>query len=402
MDFAERGGPSLTAYPRFARIRRDPDGRWVVASDQLARMHRMNIGTIASDGAVAVQFVGGKRLGAVEESFIARLRPGDVFTFAGRVLEFVRVHDMTAHVKTAKRRTGVVPRWMGGRLPMSSSLAEAMRLRLEQAAQGEFPDAEMQHVRPLLDLQKTWSRIPRQNEVLHEITKTREGDHHYFFLFQGRLVHEGLAALLSFRLASIGISPVTATFNDYGLELLSPTPLALDDPAWRKLFSPDNLIEHVLTCINSSELAKRHFREIARIAGLLVPMRPGASRGVRQLQASSALFFDVFHEFDPANLLLDQARREVLERQLEFSRLRAALERITRNTIVHVATERLSPLAFPLWAERIASQQLRFETATDRIERLALQLEQAATGGASPADIKSKHKSAHPSSAATR
>lgn len=381
MDFAERGGPSLTAYPQFARIRRDPlTGRWTVASNQLAKMHRMNIGTIASDGSVAVQFPGGKKLGAVEESFIAKLKPGDVFTFAGRVLEFVRVHDMVAHVRTAKRKSGIVPRWMGGRLPMSSSLAAAMRLRLDEAADGKYVDAEMRHVRPLLELQARWSRIPRLHEAMHESTKTRDGYVNYLYLFQGRLVHEGLAALIAFRLSRAGISPVTATFNDYGIELLSPNAMDLDENKWREILSPINLIEDILTCVNSSEMAKRHFREIARIAGLLVPMRPGAHRSTRQLQASSSLFFDVFKEFDPGSLLLDQARREVLERQLEFSRLREGLEKIAVEKLVFVKTERLSPLAFPLWAERIASMRLRFEQSEDRIERLARQLEEAAWG----------------------
>ncbi len=237
----------------------------------------------------------------------------------------------------------------------------------------------MRHVQPILELQARWSRIPRRHEILIESTTTREGHHHYIFCFQGRLVHEGLAALLAFRLHRAGISPITATFNDYGVELLCPTPMPTDEARWRELLLPENLAEDVIACVNSGELAKRHFREIARIAGLLVPTRPGAPRSTRQLQASSGLFYDVFREFDPENLLLEQARREVLERQLEFARLRTALSRIADERIVLVQTDKLSPLAFPLWAERIGSQQLRIERAHDRIERLAQQLEQAAS-----------------------
>jgi ATP-dependent Lhr-like helicase len=378
MDFVQRGGPSLTAYPRFARIRQDESGKWVTASESLARMHRMNIGTIAADGAVVVQFVGGKRLGAVEESFAAKLKAGDVFTFAGRSLEFVRMHEMTAQVRTAKKKKSMVPRWMGGRLPMSSSLAEAMRLRLHQAAEGNYEDEEMQRVRSVLELQGRWSRIPRLGEVVIENTTMRGNHHEYLFFFQGRLVHEGIAAVVSYRLARRGISPVTATFNDYGIELMSPMAMAPDQITWRELLTTENLIEDVLACVNGSELARRHFREIAHIAGLLNPARPGAKRGVRQLQASSALFYDVFTEFDPANLLLDQARREVLAQQLEFARLQSALEHLGQQEIVLVHTQRLSPLAFPLWAEGIGTQQLRYEKNIDRIERLARQLEEAA------------------------
>jgi ATP-dependent Lhr-like helicase len=467
MDFVRRGGPTLTAYPRFMRVI-ERDGRWIIASDALAKMHRMSIGTITADGAVNVQYVTGKFLGTVEESFAARLKPGDLFFFSGRMLELVRVHEMTAQVRAAKAKKGAVPRWNGGKMPMSTSLAEAVRIRLEEAAAGEFVDEEMRRVRPILDLQARWSHIPFGQDLLIETAVTREGCHHFLFPLQGRLAHEGLAALLMHRFARragaeaakavnggansdaarasdraifdnrprsdvgassdgdqgssdraagsegrpaaavpisfgpsansrlmsnrgpkparggnpanrltgrVGPAPITATFNDYGLELLSPTMLASTEAEWLEMMSVDRLAEDVLECVNSGELARRHFREIARIAGLLVPVRPGAQRSVRQLQASSELFFDVFREFDPQNLLLEQARREVLERQLEFSRLKSALQRIAGQRLVLKSTARITPLAFPLFAESLASQTLRSETARQRIERLAAQLE---------------------------
>ena len=338
----------------------------------------MGIGTISADGAILVKYVGGKFLGTVEESFIGKLKPGDVFTFAGKALEFVRVHEMTAQVRKSSSKKGAVPRWMGGRLPMSSCLADAVRRRLDEAAAGEFVDVEMMHMRPILELQQRWSIIPRTGDLLIENVTTRDGRHHFLFPFQGRLAHEGLAALLTFRFAQRGLSPITATFNDFGLELLSPRPLAETAADWLNVLSPDRLEADVLACLNSGELARRHFREIARIAGLLVPGRPGAPKKVRYLQASTDLLFDVFLEFDPQNLLLQQARREVLERQLEFRRLQEAIARIHQTTVRMISPPRLTPLAFPLWAEGIASQQLRSEKASDRIERVARELEAAA------------------------
>ncbi|HEV7298534.1 MAG TPA: ligase-associated DNA damage response DEXH box helicase [Tepidisphaeraceae bacterium] len=375
MDFAQRGGPSLTAYPHFARVRLEGN-RWVTASDATARMHRMSIGTITSDGAVSVQFVTGRHLGSVEESFAAKLKAGDTFTFAGRTVQFVRLHDMTIQVRLATTKRGTVPRWMGGKLPMSASLAKALRVRLDEAAGGQFVDAEMQHVRPILELQARWSQLPRMSEVLIETTRTRDGHHHFLYTMQGRLAHEGLAALLTYRLGEG--RPITATFNDLGIELLSPVPLAETAEQWRAALSAERLLEDVMACLNTGELAKRHFREIARIAGLLVPQRPGAHRSVRQLQASSGLFYDVFSEFDPQNLLLEQARREVLQQQLEFTRLSGALRDLGDRSLILSSPARLTPLAFPLWAERIQSQQLRSESASARIERVARQLEAAA------------------------
>ncbi len=386
LDFAHRGGASLTAYPRFARINETAPGKWAVASDSLAKAHRTNIGTIASDGAVAIAFQSGRRLGAVEESFVAKLKPGDTFVFAGRTLEFVRVHDMVAHVRSSKRKSGAIPRWMGGRLPLSESLAIEVCHRLDQAARGIYADAEMQKIKPVLELQSRWSSIPRLGEMLIETTITREGHHHYLYPFLGRLVHEGLAALIAYRLGLRGHRPITASFNDYGIELLCPDEMPLTQADYHALLSPDSLLEDILAALNAGELARRHFREIARIAGLLVPTRAGGYKTTRQLQASSGLFYDVFVEFDPENLLLIQARREVLERHMEFARLKAALVSMTGKQFVLQRSKRITPLGFPLWAERIASQQLKFESATARIERLAKQLEAAANEDQSEKD----------------
>jgi ATP-dependent Lhr-like helicase len=270
---------------------------------------------------------------------------------------------------------------MGGRLPLSESLAIEVCHRLDQAASGVYADDEMRKMQPILQLQERWSAIPRLGEMLIEMTTSRDGYHHYIYPFLGRLVHEGLAGLIAYRLGEMGIKPITASFNDYGMELLSPMPIALGEAEYHALLTPDNLLEDILSALNTGELAKRHFREIARIAGLLVPERAGGFKTTRQLQASSSLFYDVFVEFDPENLLLIQARREVLERHMEFARLKSALESMTKKRFVMRETQRISPLAFPLWAEGIASQQVKFESATARIERLAAQLEKAAQAG---------------------
>ena len=378
LDFVHRGGPTLKAYPQYARVQQDETGLWKIASDRLAKMHRMSIGTIVSDSSVLIKTTRGKYLGSVEESFAAKLRPGDVFFFAGKSLEFVRLREMTLQVRPAKTKKGGVPRWAGSRMPMSASLSAVVRERLDEAADGIFVDEEMQSLRPILDLQQRWSIIPRHDQVLVEYVRTRDGHHHFVFPFQGRLAHEGLSALMAYRFARLHSAPITATFNDYGLELLSTSRLAVTASDWLSVLSPDNLLEDVLACVNSGELGRRHFREIARIAGLLVPMRPGAQRSTRQLQASSELFYDVFVEFDPTNLLLEQSRREVLDRQLELTRLRAALLRITSGQLILIEPPKLTPMSFPLFAEQIGSQQLRSETPTQRIERISKQLELAA------------------------
>jgi ATP-dependent Lhr-like helicase len=378
LNFVTDGGP-LSAYPEYQRLVADAAGVYRVASKQVAARHRQAIGTITADAAMTVQYLKGEKLGTVEESFIARLKPGDRFTFAGRVLEFVRVKELTAWVRKARSAAGAVPRWTGGRLPLSSELSAALRERLAAASQGELDGPELRAVAPILRLQARWSRLPAADELLLERTTTREGHHLFVYPLEGRLVHEGLAALLAYRLSRLQPITFTLASNDYGFELLSAEPISLaaDDASLRALFAPANLAADILAALNAAELARRQFREIARVAGLVVVGAPHERRSTRQLQASSNLFYDVFAQYDPQNLLLEQARREVLERQFEEARLAATLRRIAAGTLCVVTTPRPTPLAFPLLVDRLR-ERVSSESLADRVRKMQLQLERAA------------------------
>jgi ATP-dependent Lhr-like helicase len=376
LDFVTRGGSALTAYPEYSRVV-ETGGLYTVESALVARRHRMAIGTIVSDASMAVKYLRGARLGTVEESFVARLRPGDRFVFSGKPLEFVRVRDMVAWVRKASSGKGAIPRWMGSRMPLSTELAAALRARLEEAHRGVFRGPEMEAVRPILEIQARWSRIPDADELLIERVKTREGHHLFFFPFEGRLVHEGLAALFAFRISRLAPISFTLAANDYGLELLSPDPAPLDEALAAGLLRPEGLVEDVPASLNATEMARRQFREIARVAGLVFPGYPHAGKSAKQLQASSGLFYDVFSRYDPENLLLAQAHREVLERQLERSRLGRTLERLAASRVVVTEPKRTPPLAFPLLVDR-AREAVSSESLGDRVRRMQLALERAA------------------------
>lgn len=376
MHFVTQGGSALRAYPQYAKII-EKDGRFVVANKQIERLHRMSIGTITSDNVLRVCYVSGSTLGTIEESFISRLRPGERFVFAGRVLELIRVHNMTAQVKPAKQRSGVMPRWMGSRCPLSTLLADAIRHKFDEARRGIFNSPEMQLVRPLLELQTTWSNIPKPDELLIERYESRDGHHVFIYPFDGRQVHEGLSSLVAHRIASQAARSMHVTANDYGFELLSREAIELEEDEWRQVFTTDDLVNDLLGCLNTTALARRAFRDIARVAGLIFSGYPGQPKTARQLQASSQMFFDVFREFDPDNLLLDQARREVLDRELDVTRLRQTMERIRNSRIVMVETPNLTPLSFPLWAEGIRTQYVSSERWADRVKRMVVLLEKA-------------------------
>ena len=376
LDFVTRGGRSLFAYPQFQRVRQQGDF-YDVDRREIARFHRMSIGTITSDEMMSVKLVRGGYLGSIEESFIARLKPGDGFWFAGIQLEFVRARDMTAMVRKRQRPARLVPQWLGGYLPLSTQLASAVRQKLSEARRGIFTSPEMRAVQKVLEVQAEWSLIPDPDELLLESTTTRDGVFYFVYPFAGRLAHEGLAALVAHRLGRLAPRSFALTMNDYGFALATPTELNLDESAWRGIFSPENLVEDILGCLNATELARRKFREIARIAGLVFQGYPGRGKSTRQVQASSGLFFDVFSKYDPQNLLLEQARREVIEKQLEVRRLHETLSRAQSMKFLLRRTERLTPLSFPLWSMWVQGQ-LSTEKWSERIRRMSEQLEAAA------------------------
>ena len=376
MRFVTSGGESLRAYPEYAKVVPSEQG-YVVENAMGARRHRMAIGTIVSDAHIDVRYLRGPRLGSVEESFVARLKAGDRFVFAGTPLEFVRIRDMQAWVRRAKNAQGAIPRWMGSRLPMSGELSAALRARLGEAAAGVFRGAELEAVKPILDVQAKWSRIPSPDELLIERVKSREGNHLFFFPFEGRLVHEGLAALFAYRIARLAKTTFTMASNDWGFELLSVDPAPLEQALASGLFDANDLLRDITASLNATEMARRQFREIARVAGLVFPGYPRSGKSARQLQASSGLFFDVFQRYDPQNLLLSQAEREVLERQLESSRLGRTLARLARAKVVITNPQRTPPLAFPLLVDR-TRERVSSESVGERIRRMQLVLERAA------------------------
>ncbi len=379
LAFVERGGESLAAYPEYHRVRLvdSADGPvWRVPDRGIAHRHRLQVGTIVSDASMQVKWLSGGMLGTIEEGFIARLNKGDCFVFGGRVLEYVRTQDMTAYVRKATKNKGLVPAWAGGRMPLSSELADAVQAMLEAAAQGDFAEPEMQSARPMLQAQARLSRLPTRGTLLVERFRSREGQHLFVYPFAGRNVHIGLAQLLAYRLARCQPNTFSLSVNDYGLELLAARPFELADEALGELVSERELLADVLASLNSGELAQRRFREIARVAGLVFGGYPGAPKSLRQLQASSSLFYEVFRKYDAGNRLLGQAENEVLAQELELERLRATLQRLASLPVSMVTLRSPSPFSLPLMVERLR-EQLSTEKLKDRLDRLIAEGEAA-------------------------
>jgi len=409
LRFLEEGGECLGAYPRYRKLERaalGPQGperertpaagepfAYVVREKAIARLHRLHIGTITADRAVTVRFVRGAVLGHVEETFISRLRPGDVFFFAGRQLEFVRLREMTAQVKATTKKSSAVPAWAGGQMALSDLLSEGLRAEIDRCARAlageqsedgggggaDLDTPELRALEPLLRRQADLSRLPRAGEFLVEVCRSREGSHLYAYPFEGRFVHEGLGFLWAWRLARHRPGTITVSVNDYGFELLAQRgyPFAeLFELHGDALLEVEGLEADLEQAVNLSELGRRRFRSIAQIAGLVLNGYPGQGRSGGQLQISAALLHDVFSRHEPGNRLLAQVRREVLQEQLELPRIRAALERLLSCRLLLERTPRPGPLAFPLLAERL-NNRMSNESLLARIERLRNEAERA-------------------------
>ena len=373
LHFITEGGNAMHQYDDFKKVEIE-NGVYKINSRKIAMRHRMHIGTIVSDAMLKVKFMTGGYIGVIEEYFISRLEPGDVFTLAGRNLEFVLIKDMTVLVRKSNSKKSNIPSWNGGRMPLSANLGKKLRETLDESVVGSKElVVELEVLKPLFELQKSISHVPKKNELLIEQIETKDGFHLFVYPFEGRLVHEAMAAILAYRISRI--QPITFSFamNDYGFELLSDQPIPVDDTNVYDLFSPNDLLNDIQRSVNSTEMAKRKFRDVAVIGGLIFQGMPGEKKKARHLQSSASLLFKVFSEYDPHNLLLRQSYQEVLDQQMEEVRLRDMLERIQQSTIVITFPQQLTPFCFPIKVDSMR-EDLSSEKLEDRVKKMQQQL----------------------------
>lgn len=372
LNFITKGSQSLQAYDEFKKVEIEPNGLFKLNDRRMALHHRMQIGTIVGDAVMNVKYLSGGYIGSIEEWFISKLKPGDVFVFAGKKLELYRVKNMQVLVKAAE---GTKPThhasWMGGRLALSAQMSELLRQELYDANGGN-PSPELKAMEPIFRRQRKESIVPDANEFLIEMFKTREGFHAIFYPFEGRFVHEALASLLAYRISLLLPITFSLAYNDYGFELLSDQEIDMDSVLDNDLFTTLHVHQDLQSSLNATEMARRKFRDIAVIAGLVFTGYPGKIVKSKHLQSSSQLLFEVFREYEPDNLLFQQAYRETFEHQLEEGRLIKALERIQNQNIVVKHCEKPTPFSFPIITDRLR-ERLSSETLAERIKKMTAQ-----------------------------
>ncbi|ADY52033.1 ATP dependent helicase, Lhr family [Pseudopedobacter saltans DSM 12145] len=366
LHFITNGG-NLSQYKEFHKVVIE-DGLYKVTSRRIGMLHRLNVGAIVSDVMMKVKFLSGGYIGMIEEYFISKLNIGDRFVLAGRVLELAMVKDLTAFVRASKGK-GLVAAYLGGRLPLSSNLSHYLREKLADSLNAKSSEKELVFLHPLLQRQSEHSYIPQTDEFLVELIDTREGHHLFMYPFEGRLIHEVMSALIAYRISKIRSITFTMAMNDYGFELLSDQPIPINEDNVHQILSKENLIDDILHSINATEMAKRKFRDIAVISGMVVQTYPGQRKTFKSLQSSSGLIFQVLEDYDPNNLLLKQAYTEVFNQQLQESRLRAAFNRISASKIVIKHAKSFTPLSFPIKVDSLR-QSLSSEDLETKVMKL--------------------------------
>lgn len=369
LNFITNGSQSLQAYDEFKKVEIDENGCYKINSRMIAMHHRMQIGTIVGDAVMNVKFLSGGYIGTIEEWFISKLKPGDTFIFAGKKLELFKIRNMQVLVKKASpKKESKIASWMGARLALSSQMSELLRQELYRANTDDL-SPELKALQPLFQRQRKESIVPSSNEFLIETFKTREGFHAIFYPFEGRFVHEALASLLAYRISLLQSITFSLAYNDYGFELLSDQEIDIEAVLDNNLFSTEYVHHDLQKSLNSTEMARRKFRDIAVIAGLVFTGFPGKMVKTKHLQSGSQLLFEVFRDYEPDNLLLHQAYRETFEHQLEEGRLILALERIASQNIIWKQCLKPTPFSFPIITDRLR-EKLSSETLAERIQKM--------------------------------
>lgn len=361
LAFLMTGGSGFKAYSEYRKLV-EKEGLLIVNDAQIARRHKMNIGTITSDPVVAIKTMKGRAMGSVEESFITQLKPGDNFLFGGKLLKLFQYRNLTAYVRLTKNKNTQAAVWRGTNLPFSAPLGDTLRKALNEN------ETDNLLLKEIFAIQKVKSYLPNEQELLMEIIKSREGWHLFLFPFEGKVLHEGLALLLAHRFLKALPSTFIISCNDYGIELLSKKPFD-EKMLSPSLFDPENCYQELKALINLYEASKSAFREIARIAGLVFQGFPGRHKSHFQIQMSSGLLFDVLEKYDPDNLLLIQAKEEALSKYFAQNRLQEILERLQSSRLIMKHPLKFTPFSLPLFVERVG-QRLSTESIRERIHAI--------------------------------
>lgn len=381
LDFLEYGGKCLKAYPKYKKIEKiyefndKKNFKYIVKDKTLIRIHKFNIGTITSDKSVQVKYLKGKSLGSLEENFASKLKMGDTFFFAGKMLEFIKIRDMILYVKKSSQKSSMIPAWVGGQMVISDLLSKNIRKEISLTNElfnfKGFVNKELKSLFPILEKQNEISNIPKESQLLTEIYSFKGFNTLFVFPLEGKFVNEGIAFLWALRFANINKATFNIAANDFGFSITSNESydFSLLTNYLSYFMSSENLAKDLESAINFSELTKNKFKNIAQISGLINNNNPSKLKTSNQLSISSNLLFEVFNKYENKHLLLKQSSDEVKKQLLEIDRINSCLQRMSKLDLILNKTDSPSPFAFPLLVERLKNT-LSNETIEERVNKL--------------------------------
>ena len=372
LDFCATGGYALRSYDRYRRLIGDSKGGWRLAHPVHLRRYRMNVGTIVEAVTLKVRLNRGPVLGEVEEYFVMGLEPGDTFLFAGRLLRFDGLRETIVQASPASGDAPKIPAYAGGRLPLSTSLADRVRGLLQDDANWPALPAPVEE---WLRMQQFRSVMPRRDGLLVESFPRGGKEFLVAYCFEGRNAHQTLGMLLTRRMERMGFGPLGFVASDYVLAVWSVTPVPA--AAMDALFAEDLLGDDLEEWMDESSMLRRTFRNVAVIAGLIEKRAPGQEKTGRQVIFSTDLIYDVLRKHEPSHVLLRATRADAAGGLTDISRLSAMLGRI-KGRITHRRLDRISPLAVPVMLE-IGREQVYGAGLDDLLDEAAEALIEDAT-----------------------
>ncbi|NVK54103.1 MAG: ligase-associated DNA damage response DEXH box helicase [Alteromonadaceae bacterium] len=371
-QFSVDGGYALKGYERYQRLQQLDDGTFKPASQRVVQRHRQNIGTIVEAGKLRVKRIRrgnqGKIIGEVEEYFAQQLTPGDTFLFAGEILRFEAIRDMQLHARPDKGKEPKIPSYVGGQLPLSTYLADGVRMLLNTPQDWS---ALPEQVQEWLLLQRKFSVIPGADKVLIEQFPYRQANYSLYYTFEGRKVNQTLGMLITRRMEKLGLKPLSFSVTDYGLSVCALQ--SINESHIQSLFQPDILGDELEDWMLNAPMLKRSFRQVAIVSGLTEQRYHSTRKTMKQVTFSTDLIYDTLREYEPDHILLKVAREDAERELLDLRRLADTLIRFVGKT-QFIDLPKVSPMAIPIVLD-VRSEQVKGAGEQALLDQAALYAE---------------------------
>jgi len=352
----------------YARIWYDQESGNIGKKGKMARIIYMtNIGTIPEESYVTVK-IGEQAVGKIDEGFLERLRPGDVFVLGGNVYMFKFSRGMTAQVSTSVNRPPTVPSWFSEMLPLSYDLAmEINRFRrlMEERFQANKSEQEiLQFVNEYLYVdekaaysiyryfyeQYNYSQIPSDRKIVIETYVDRGRTYVIFQTLFGRRVNDCLSRALAYVIGKSQHRDVEIGVTDNGFYLSAEQ--SFNAIRAFEALKLDNFRVVLENAIEKSEVLSRRFRHCAGRSLMILRSYMGKNKNAGRMQVGSKILFNAVKKISNDFPILKEARREVLEDLMDYPHAQNVIDEIIagRTVMVEVPTDVPSPFAFGLIA----------------------------------------------------